>query len=454
MDLEKTFAIYTLGCKVNQEESAALANVFREHGWSQVAFGERAAVCIINTCTVTQIAEKKSRNMLRRAVAANPAAYVAATGCYAQMKPEAAAAIAGVDLVLGANEKHRLFELTAAGAKARQDKALSNKAQVEVAAAREQREYQEIGNADSQTSRTRAFVKIEDGCNQFCSYCIVPYVRGPVRSRPMEAVLAECRRLIGAGYGEVVLTGIHVGAWGSDLSGFGGQSGFAQLVQEVVQLPGLKRLRLGSVEPREISRELIDLAAHGDIICPHFHVPMQAADDRILRSMKRNYDMNYYEGLVAMIRESLPEAAITTDIIAGFPGESPEIFAAELERVRRLELADAHIFPYSKRPGTPAADFPGQLSQAAKSERAAALAAEVAQSRRRFRERLLGREVYVLLEQPEEREGLSGMQGYTADYVPVFFPGLGVEDSGRFVRGRGVRLIADDLLWAEPIAFV
>ncbi len=443
--MDKTFAIYTLGCKVNQEESAALANVFMEHGWRQLPFGEAADVCIINTCTVTQIAEKKSRNMLRRAVAANPAAFVVGTGCYVQIKPEEAAGIIGLDLLLGANEKHRLFALAAAGARAKANAHSAGSPQVEVSPAETACVYQELGNANSLTSRTRAFVKIEDGCNQFCSYCIVPYARGPVRSRPLPAVLAEMRALVAAGYQEIVLTGIHVGAWQAE-----GQS-FADLVAAAAVVPGLARLRLGSVEPREFSPQLLRLVADSPVICPHFHIPLQAAANSVLQAMRRDYDMAYYCQLVADLRAVLPAAAITTDIIAGFPGEDEQAFAEGLRQVEQLAFADAHIFPYSRRPGTPAADFAGQIASAEKSWRAAQLAAVVAESRRRFRAARLGRELRVLLEQPVEREGVCGMQGYTADYLPVFVPGLGAERAGHFVQVKAVRLMAAqaDEIWAE-----
>ena len=443
--MDKTFAIYTLGCKVNQEESAALANVFMEHGWRQLPFGEAADVCIINTCTVTQIAEKKSRNMLRRAVAANPAAFVVGTGCYVQIKPEEAAGIIGLDLLLGANEKHRLFALAAAGARAKANAHSAGSPQVEVSPAETACVYQELGNANSLTSRTRAFVKIEDGCNQFCSYCIVPYARGPVRSRPLPAVLAEMRALVAAGYQEIVLTGIHVGAWQAE-----GQS-FADLVAAAAVVPGLARLRLGSVEPREFSPQLLRLVADSPVICPHFHIPLQAAANSVLQAMRRDYDMAYYCQLVADLRAVLPAAAITTDIIAGFPGENEQAFAEGLRQVEQLAFADAHIFPYSRRPGTPAADFAGQIASAEKSRRAAQLAAVVAETRPRFRASRLGRELRVLLEQPVEREGVCGMQGYTADYLPVFVPGLGAERAGHFVQVKAVRLMAAqaDEIWAE-----
>lgn len=430
----KKFSIVTLGCKVNQEESAALANVFVEHGWQQVAWGEAADVCIINTCTVTQVAEKKSRNMLRRAVAANPSAFVTATGCYVQMKPEEAEQISGIDLLLGANEKHKLFELASAGAARKAGQAA---AEVIVAPAVEAQKYCEIGNINSRTSRTRAFVKIEDGCNQFCSYCIVPHVRGPVRSRPRQAVLAEIAALVADGYKEIVLTGIHTGAYGTD---FGEKHGFAELVEAAAEIPGLVRLRLGSVEPHEVSDKLLAMAAANPVICPHFHVPLQAAHDEILQLMGRTYDTAFYRDLLVKIRETVPNAAVMTDIIAGFPGETEEIFESELALVRELAFADAHIFPYSRRPGTPAADFPNQVLNAVKNERAARLAAVVAETRGQFRSSYLGQTLQFLAEQQAEREGVVGMLGYTANYLPIFVPGL-AEAAGQIVEVVPERLL-------------
>ncbi len=439
---EHKFAIYTLGCKVNQEESAAIANVFAEHGWQQVPFGAAADVTIVNTCTVTQVAEKKSRNMLRRARAVNPQTFVAATGCYAQLKPAEAAAL-GLDLVLGANEKHRLFELAAAGAE--QKRCAAWQPQLAVAPACSVTEFHEIGNRHSGTSRTRAYVKVEDGCNQFCSYCIVPYVRGPVRSRPEDDILAEIRELAAAGYREVVLTGIHTGAYGTDR---GERDAFARLVEKAAATPGLARLRLGSVEPHEVSDRLLELAAQDPVVCPHFHVPLQAASSEVLRLMRRTYDLPFYEELLTKIRALLPEAAITTDLIAGFPGETAELFAESLAALRRLAFADAHVFPYSRRPGTPAAEFAGQLPNAEKERRAAAVSRVVAASRRQFRERFIGREVLFLPEREQIREGEKGLAGYTANYMPCFAPGLKAPH-GELCRVTVAGLLPDDELLAR-----
>ena len=443
--MNKTFAIHTLGCKVNQEESAALVNVFNGRGWRQVPFGEAADVCIVNTCTVTQIAEKKSRNMLRRAAAVNPAVFVVATGCYVQMKPGEAGDIAGVDLLIGANEKHRIFELASTGAAEKE-----RRFQAVVSPAREMTEYHEIGcSADMQVGsggRTRAFVKIEDGCNQFCTYCIVPHVRGPVRSRPRQSVLDEIAALVAAGSREVVLTGIHVGADGTD---WDEKRAFADLVAGAAAVPGLQRLRLGSVEPHEVSDELIELAAASDVICPHFHIPLQAADDEVLRLMGRTYDTAFFLRLLERIRCVMPQAAITTDIIAGFPGETEQHFANALELVRQMRFADAHIFPYSRRPGTPAADYPGQVRRVDKAERAQRLAAVAAESRRDFRRAHLGRELVVLTEQAAQRGDIAGVSGYTADYVPVFV--AGDVPVGAMVRVQAESLLSNDEVLARPV---
>lgn len=443
--LARRFAIFTLGCKVNQEESAAIANVFLEHGWQEVPFGAAAEVTIVNTCTVTQVAEKKSRNVLRRARAANPQTFVAATGCYAQLKPEAAAAL-GLDLVLGANEKNRLYELSAAGAARK--RAAAYQPEVAVTPAREVKDYREIGNMHSRTSRTRAFVKIEDGCNQFCSYCIVPHVRGPVRSRPADAVLAEISELVREGYREVVLTGIHVGAYGTD---WGERDAFARLVEQAAAAPGLARLRLGSVEPHEVSDRLLELAAASAVICPHFHVPLQAANSDVLRLMGRTYDLAFYEELLGKIRVLLPEAAVTTDMIAGFPGETEAMFADELLAVRRLAFADAHVFPYSRRPGTPAAAMAGQLSNAEKNRRAEAISRVAAVTRQAFRERFIGREIEFLPEREQEKDGVSGLCGYTANYLPVFAPGLAAAH-GEICRVKVTGLTADGELLSNGLS--
>lgn len=413
----KRFAIYTLGCKVNQEESVAIANVFKEHDYEQVDFSDIADIYIVNTCTVTHVADKKSRNILRRAVQKNPDAFIAVTGCYTQTGKEDLAKIEGIDLILGANQKSQLFQLVTEAAVTESERKYT---QILVNEGRMPQKYEEIGNVNSDTNRERAYVKIQDGCNQFCSYCIVPYARGPVRSRPLEAVLAEVSQLVSKGYKEVVLAGIHTGSYGSDV---GTETSFTDLVRAVSEVSGLHRLRLGSVEPHEVSDELIDLMATSSVICPHFHIPLQAGNSVTLKAMKRCYDAEFYMNLVEKIRAKVKNVMITTDIIVGFPGESDDDFAVALANIRKFGFADAHIFPYSKREGTPAAKLPNQLSNEVKNQRSGQLAELISATRKSCLESLVGSEIEVLLEQVHEENGEVGMMGHTANFAPVFVVG-------------------------------
>lgn len=419
----KRFAIYTLGCKVNQEESVAIANVFKEHGYVQVGFADIADIYIVNTCTVTHVADKKSRNILRRAVQKNPDAFIAVTGCYTQTGKDDLAKIEGINLILGANQKSQLFQLVTSAAATESERKYT---QILVNEGRMPQKYEEIGNLNSDTNRERAYVKIQDGCNQFCSYCIVPYARGPVRSRPLEAVLAEVRQLVSKGYKEVVLAGIHTGSYGSDV---GTETSFTDLVRAVSKVSGLHRLRLGSVEPHEVSDELIDLMAESSVICPHFHIPLQAGDSRTLKNMKRCYDAEFYMNLVEKIRGKVDNVMITTDIIVGFPGESDADFEVALANIEKFGFADAHIFPYSKREGTPAAKLPNQLSNEVKNQRSGQLANLISVTRKSALDSFVGSEIEVLLEQSHEQNGELGMMGHTANFAPVFVVGANHESS-------------------------
>lgn len=413
----RSFTIYTLGCKVNQEESVALANLFREQGWRQVDFQAVADVYIINTCTVTHLADRKSRQFIRRALRTNPKALVAATGCYAQVGHAEIAAISGVDLIVGANDRHRLFEYVAA---CRGEKQSPPK--VYVTPSRETKKFQHMGNLNNDTRRERAYVKIEDGCSQFCSYCIIPYARGPLRSRPLADILAEVQELVDKGYLELVLTGIHTGAYGADLEG---GDNLAAVAAALAAIPGLSRLRLGSIEPQEVTDELIDVMAANPNICRHLHIPLQAADDGIIKAMNRHYTMEYYEDLLKKIRSRLDNIAITTDLIVGFPGESDEIFAASCERIKRLQFADMHIFPYSPRRGTPAAAFPDQINPAVKNARAERMADLCRTMREDFRRRQIGRKLEILTEQEIALAGKTYMTGHSGNYLPLAVPNEG-----------------------------
>ena len=442
---QQRFAILTLGCKVNQEEGNALANVFLEHGWQQVNFSEMADVYLINTCTVTHLADRKSRQMVRRAIRMNPAACVAVTGCYAQMGKEELLAINGVNLIVGTNDRHRLYDLVQTH--------LANPSlgtQVVVSDVVQAKDFLEIGNHYHQTKRTRAFLKIEDGCSQFCSYCIIPYARGPVRSKPLLEVVAEAEEIIAAGYQEIVLTGIHTGAYGRDF--VGQQICLEDLVAALVELPGLARLRLGSIEPQEVTPGLIGWMAKESRICPHFHIPLQAAQDEILQAMNRHYQVAEYQALLAEIRRQVPNVAITTDVIVGFPGETAADFAAGLANIKACQFADLHIFPYSPRKGTPAATFPQQVPAAEKEKRAHQLQQVAALSRQYYWQQQLGQQQPVLLEQQEKLNDILVWTGHSPNYLPVAVPAdaFTISMAGQIVWVE-IKKITDQVLWGEPI---
>ena len=408
---QPTFAVCTLGCKVNQEEGVALCNVFKEHNWRQVAFEDAADVYIVNSCTVTHLADRKSRQMLRRAVRTNPTALVVATGCYAQVGKADIAKIEGVDLIVGANDRHRLFAYVQKHAGRKYDVPL-----VYITETAKAKSFRNMGNINNDTQRERAFLKIEDGCSQFCSYCIIPYARGPVRSRPLADIAAEARELVGKGYKELVLTGIHTGAYGTDL-----QDGvdLAAVAESLAAIPGLHRLRLGSVEPQEVTDRLIDAAAEYPNICPHFHIPLQACHNDIIKAMNRHYTVEFYTDLLAKIRRKIDNVAITTDLIVGFPGETPQIFAKSLENIARLEFADMHIFPYSRRSGTPAAVLPNQIEPQVKTAEVKEVSALRDKMKADFRQRQLGRKLEILTEQKIALDGENYICGHSPNYLPL-----------------------------------
>lgn len=408
---QKKFAVYTLGCKVNQEEGVALSNVFKEHGWLQVPFEEQADVYIVNSCTVTHLADRKSRQILRRAIRTNPNALIVATGCYAQVAKDDVAKILGVDLVVGTNDRHKLFDyvMVHLGEKL-------NPPQIYVTQTTLAKTFNNMGNLNNDTKRTRAFLKIEDGCSQFCSYCIIPYARGPVRSRPLADIVAEAGELIGKGYKELVLTGIHTGAYGTDLAD---GSDLAKVAATLASLPGLYRLRLGSIEPQEVIDRLIDVMAENKNICHHLHIPLQACDDKIIAAMNRHYDVAFYADLLKKIRSRLDNVAVTTDLIVGFPGETPEIFEESLKRISALGFADMHIFPYSRRKGTPAADLPDQILPQVKNHEVKLVSEVRDQMKMAFWQQQIGKKLEILTEQDVVLAGEQYITGHSANYLPL-----------------------------------
>lgn len=431
--MAKRVAVYTLGCKTNQYESEAIASTFRHHGYQTVAFDEEAEVYIINTCTVTHLGDRKSRQVIRRAVKKNPDAVVAVTGCYAQTSPGEVLQIPGVDLVIGTRDRDKIVQMVE---EAEKSPGPVNAVQDILT----QRAFEELPILDYE-NRTRAFVKIQEGCNNFCTYCIIPYARGPLRSREPDKVLNEVRRLVDEGFGEIVLTGIHIGAYGAGLDE---KTDLAGLVVKAALIPGLKRLRLGSVEPLDITPRLVQAIAEIRTVCRHLHIPVQSGDDHVLNRMGRNYNSFEFSRLVGAIRGQIPELAVTTDVIVGFPGETDEEFKNTFDLVKEIGFSKTHVFKYSPRKGTPAAEFPDQVAAGAKDERSKKLIALDRDNQRKFASRFIGRSVEVLAEQLVDQDR-DVWEGLTDNYLKVLFKSDG-DLRGQFVEVRTVKLKGTSLL--------
>lgn len=426
-------AFFTLGCKVNQYDTAAMARLFRRQGWQVVDFGEEADAYVVNTCAVTRRSEAKSRQAVRQARRRHPGAVVAVCGCYPQGRAEEVLLATGADVVLGTRGRARIVSLV--------ERALAGKKPL-VAAEDFTTGYEELPAEGGE--RTRAFLKVQEGCDMRCSYCLVPLVRGPARSRDPEAALAEARRLLEAGYREIVLTGIQLGAYGRDL---GEEEGLARLVERVASLEGLWRLRLSSVEPTDLSSGLLRVMRERSTVCPHLHLPLQSGSDRILQAMGRPYTTAGYLEVVERARETIPDLALSTDLLVGFPGEEEEDFRCTLQAVREAGFMRLHVFPFSPRPGTPAATWPQQVPEEVKEERARHLRELGADLAAAFARRFWGETVEVLVE--EARECLAG---FTPHYLRVRFPG-DPRWQGALVRVR-VRGQDEEALWGEPLVEV
>ncbi|HEY5672496.1 MAG TPA: tRNA (N(6)-L-threonylcarbamoyladenosine(37)-C(2))-methylthiotransferase MtaB [Malonomonas sp.] len=400
--MSQTVAIVTLGCKTNQFESAAISEQLVRAGYQQVDFEAGAELVIVNTCTVTAATDSQSRNLIRRARRINPQSRVVVTGCYAQVDPQALAALPGVALVVGNQEKTDFLNHLAN---------IDEPGQVLVADIR-QAVSAETLPLNSFEQRSRAFVQIQNGCDAFCSYCIIPYARGRSRSVALADVVAQVENLAAAGYPEVVLTGIHIGNYGQDLQP---QLGLLDLLKAIEASAFAGRLRLGSIEPTEISTELLDYIAAANWICPHYHIPLQAGEDAILQQMNRHYTTAFFSDLLADIRQRQPEAAIGLDIITGFPGETEAQFQATCQLLEQLPFTHLHVFPYSRRPGTPAANLPNQLPGDLIKQRAAILRQLGDQKLRDFSARFVGCQLEVVF------EGGAGRQrkGLSANYLAV-----------------------------------
>lgn len=399
-------AIATLGCKVNQYESAGMAETLRDSGFSPVPFSGSADVYIINTCTVTGKADYQSRQLIRRALRSNPEADVLVTGCYAQVLPGEVAAIPGVKMVAGNVEKDNILQLIRAMAEGGKKTCWSN--------VRRAKEFTTPA-AGAFSGRTRGLLKIQDGCDTFCRYCIVPYARGKSRSLPESEVLGRLAELAQAGYRELVLTGINLGSYGRDLNP---ATDLLALLRRVAAAKPVPRLRLSSLEPREITAEFLSFSQDQDVFCPHFHIPLQNGDDRVLSLMGRDYDRLFIRRLSEKILTYLPDAAIGADIMVGFPGEGEAEFNRTRQLLEELPLAYMHVFPYSPRPGTPAATLPDQVGEQEKKQRGIILRELSKKKRTLFAEKFLGRQLTVLLEAGRDKKtGL--MRGFSSNYISV-----------------------------------
>ena len=416
-------AIKTLGCKINQYDSAVIQERLARESCSFVPFEEPADVYVVNTCTVTDRADWEARQLVRKARRRSPAARVVVTGCYAQVSPEEVSRVPGVDFVVGLNRMDELVRYVGDGAPAAVPA-------VSVGNPRDERGVGVLG-ARRFLGRTRAFLKVQEGCNFACSYCIIPTARGRSRSVPPERVLEQVRGLAEAGYSEIVLTGIHLGGYGYDLAP---RVSLSELVRRIAGSGLIRRLRLSSLDPREVTDELLAVMADSEVICPHLHVCVQAGEDGILKKMRRNYDTAYFGRLMARARGKLPRAALGTDVIVGFPGETEEAFGASLDFLSDLPLTYFHVFPYSARRGTPAAAMSDHVPPAEKKDRSRRARELGTRKKHEFYRNQVGRRVSVLVEEPAAGEP-GGLKGYSRNYLPVLFAG-GPELVHREVRVR------------------
>ena len=436
----RKIAFYTLGCKVNQSDTASMEGIFRRAGYEVVDFGSPADVYLINTCVVTNTGQRKSRQIINRAVRHNPLSLIVVTGCYPQTAPEEVRAIAGVDVIIGNQERARIVELVEQALENKQTEILDNVQKMTV-----DTKFEELG-VGTETDKTRAFLKIQEGCNQYCTYCIIPYARGPLRSRSLESIRSEVAKLVEAGYKEVVLIGIHLGCYGKELAKEGKHITLYDAVQAVLSVEGMCRVRLGSLESVEVEPRLLELMANEPRLCKHLHLPLQSGCDKILQAMHRPYDTARFTQLLQQIRAQVPDVAITTDIIVGFPGETEEDFATTLAFAEKCGFAKMHIFPYSKRKGTPAEKMPNQVDEAVKGERAARLAAVDEKLHQAMLKQMVGKTEKVLFEQPVDAVHMEGLCG---PYLRVVVPGT--SELANTIANVKITGIVDDWLTGELV---
>lgn len=431
----KKVALHNLGCKVNSYETEVMQQNLKENGFLVVPFEQKADVYIINTCSVTNMADRKSRQMLHKAKKNNPESVVVAVGCYVQTREEEEILEDGVDLVIGNNKKKELISIL--------NHYFDGLKEETVIDINHTNEYEEMKLTDT-TEHTRAYIKVQDGCNQFCSYCIIPYARGRVRSRKREDVLGEVRGLSAKGYSEVVLTGIHLSSYGIDI-----EDTLLSLITAIHEIEGIKRIRLGSLEPRIITEEFVQKLIELPKICPHFHLSLQSGCNETLKRMNRKYSAEEFFDKVELLRKYFDRPALTTDIIVGFPGETQEEFEQTVEFLKKVHFYEMHIFKYSKRKGTKAAVMEEQIGEKVKSERSNELLELNSQNKSDFEKQLVGKEMEMLVEERIIISGENFLTGYTKEYVKVGF--FDKEDyTNKILRGKlDIRKEGDIILFQK-----
>lgn len=402
--MKKTFNILTLGCKVNQYESEAVEEIFEARGFERDE--KNADVYVINTCTVTNMSDRKSRQMISRARKDNPDAIIAVMGCYSQVKPEDVAKIEGVDIILGSRNKEEVVDLC-------EDMLQNKEALDQIISVSEEKTFEDL-QISNQTEMTRAYMKIQDGCNMYCSYCLIPYARGNVVSRPMESIVKEAERLAENGFKEIVLTGIHVASYGKD---FKDGTSLIDVIENVAKVEGIERIRLSSMEPRHITRDFLERMKATEKACDHFHLSLQSGSDDVLKAMNRKYDTAIFKEKTDLIREVFPNAGLTTDIIVGFPGETDENHKETMDFVKEIKFAKTHLFKYSKRDGTKAATMKDQVNGNIKKERLKDLEAIEKNNREEFLKKQIGKILSVLFEEKSDMAGFKS--GYSTNYLRV-----------------------------------
>ncbi len=410
-ELTKTVAFHTLGCKVNHYETEAIWQLFKDTGYQRGEFDENADVYIINTCTVTNTGDKKSRQVIRRAIRRNPDAVVCVTGCYAQTSPAEIMAIPGVDIVVGTKDRSKLLELIEQYRTERQPiNAVGN--------IMKSRVYEEL-DVPTFTDRTRASLKIQEGCNNFCTFCIIPWARGLMRSRDPQEVIRQAQQLVDAGYLEIVLTGIHTGGYGEDLKDYN----LAALLRDLEsQVKGLKRLRISSIEASQLTDEVIEVLNNSSVIVRHLHIPIQSGSNTVLKRMRRKYTMEFFAERLDRLREALPRLAITSDVIVGFPGETEEEFMETYNFIRDQRFSELHVFPYSMRTGTPAARMTDQIDEDIKNKRVHKLIELNDQLAKEYASSFEGEMLEVIPEEKYKIDPDNGLyEGYTDNYLKVYF---------------------------------